>query len=179
MLLQHFLENSGQRFPEKTALVSEGQRMSYAELDGMANRIARGLISLGVRRGDRVLICTRDRRETVLSLYGALKAGAVFIVVPDTVRASNIQHLISSTEPGAVLIDPDLLPLLAETGMQDGAPGRIVFTRSPGGEETLTSPSFDHFASLSGKNRTSPGSISTWPAWFLLQGPKVSRKESC
>ncbi|MHB9029179.1 MAG: class I adenylate-forming enzyme family protein [Candidatus Latescibacterota bacterium] len=156
MLLQQFLEKSSQRFPEKTALVSEGLRIGYSELDGNANRIARGILDLGVRRGDRVLVFTRSRPEAVLSIFGALKAGAVFSVVPDTARAANIQHLTEVTEPGAILVDPDLLPVLEEAGIQAGESRRIVLTRLPGEKGSIPHPSFDDFASLSGEKPDIP-----------------------
>ena len=40
VLVQRFLEQSAERFPGKVALICDGRRLTYAELDGMANKIA-------------------------------------------------------------------------------------------------------------------------------------------
>ena len=149
MLLQDFLENSRKLHPDKTALVSDGERVSYSELDESANRIARGLKECGVRRGDRVLVFTHNNADTVRSLFGILRAGAVFTIVPNTARAHYIRHLISVTEPSAIIVSPDLVQSLEEAIEQTGASPRVILTRSSGG--TPASASLEDFASLSGE----------------------------
>ena len=56
MLVQDFLQHSADRLPDKIALVCEGQRLTYAEIEAMANRLANALHAQGVKRGDRVAI---------------------------------------------------------------------------------------------------------------------------
>lgn len=56
MLVNDFLQNNAERFPGKVALVCDGRRLTYAEIEEQANRVANGLLALGVRRGDRVAI---------------------------------------------------------------------------------------------------------------------------
>jgi non-ribosomal peptide synthetase component E (peptide arylation enzyme) len=53
MLLQDFLHDSAERLPDKVALVCEGTRLTYRQIDQMANRLANMLIATGVRRGER------------------------------------------------------------------------------------------------------------------------------
>ncbi len=147
MLLQDTLENSRMRYQDKTALVGENRRVRYAEADDTANRIGRGLVENGVRRGDRVLIFTRDRVEAVLSLFGVLRAGAAFTVIPDTGRAPYIEHLSRVTEPSAVLVDPDLLHILEEAGVTR-TPARIILTRPPGEGREIPYDSTEDFGTL-------------------------------
>ena len=75
-LVQHFLEHSADRLPDKVALVCEGQRLTYAQIESMANRVARGLTHLGVQRGERVGIFLPNSIKAVAGIFGALKAGA-------------------------------------------------------------------------------------------------------
>ena len=77
------LRRHAQTLRDKPAIVSytpDGSRhvTSYAELDQRANRFAHALLSLGVGRGDRVAVMARNRVETVVAYYGALKIGAAF-----------------------------------------------------------------------------------------------------
>ena len=50
------LHRTAERFPDRLAVASchQGQRLTWAELSAEADRVARGLWSLGIRRGDRV-----------------------------------------------------------------------------------------------------------------------------
>src|SRR5690348_16896103 len=54
--LSWLLDNAVQRFPNQTALIYYGTRISYARLSNLANRFAIGLQRLGVQKGDRVAI---------------------------------------------------------------------------------------------------------------------------
>jgi long-chain acyl-CoA synthetase len=56
MVVQDFGQNSAGRFRDKTALVCGSQRLTYAQIEAQANRLARALIAHGVRRGDRVAV---------------------------------------------------------------------------------------------------------------------------
>ena len=42
-LVHEFLEQSAKRFPDKTALICDGRRLTYAEIDSMADRVANAL----------------------------------------------------------------------------------------------------------------------------------------
>ena len=74
MLVQDFLEASAARLPNKTALVCGGQRLTYAEVDVSANRLANALRARGVQRGDRVAICLRNSVPAVVGIFAVLKA---------------------------------------------------------------------------------------------------------
>ena len=56
MLVQNMLNRTAARFPDKVALVCRGQRLTYGQIETMANRFANALLHHGVRRGDRVAI---------------------------------------------------------------------------------------------------------------------------
>lgn len=80
-LVQEILDDNLEVHPEKVALICDGRRLTYAQIDGMANRLANALFDRGVRRGDRILIYLLNSVEAVVSVFAALKAGAIFSVV--------------------------------------------------------------------------------------------------
>jgi acyl-CoA synthetase (AMP-forming)/AMP-acid ligase II len=86
MLVQDFLQNSAERFPDKTALVCDGQRLIYAGIEARANRLAHALIAHGVQRGDRVAVYLPNSVEAVIAIFGILKAAGVFVVVNHTTK---------------------------------------------------------------------------------------------
>jgi long-chain acyl-CoA synthetase len=104
LLVHHFLEQSAERTPDKTALVCEGQRLSYAEVEAMANRMARGLREHGVGRGDRVLLCLPNSVELVVGIFAALKAGGMFVVVNSTTKQDRLLYLVRNCRATALVL---------------------------------------------------------------------------
>ena len=84
---------------------------SYGDLDRMANRVAHVLVDLGVRRGDRVAVMSRNRVETVASYYGALKVGAAYSGVSPMFREKEIAQQLGHLEPAVLVVERDLAPL--------------------------------------------------------------------
>ena len=82
--LSIFLEDSARRYPDRDALVlarpgAESIRLTYAQVDAMANRVANLLVELGVGRGDKVALTCPNLPQFPVIYYGILKAGAVVV----------------------------------------------------------------------------------------------------
>jgi amino acid adenylation domain-containing protein len=99
MLVNHFLEHSARRLARKTALVCEGARLSYQQIDALANQFAHALIAGGVERGDRVAIFLDNSVEAVVAIFGALKANAVFCVINPTTKTDKLQWMLQNARP--------------------------------------------------------------------------------
>lgn len=65
--------------PEAIALEDGGRRVAYRELEARANRIARRLLHLGARRGERVAVCLPRSADAIAALLGVCKAGAAYV----------------------------------------------------------------------------------------------------
>ncbi len=105
MQVEQFLETSARRFPDKTALVCDGRRWTYRELDERANCLAHALIAAGVRRGDRVAVYLENSAEAVLSVFAALKAGGVFLVVNPTVKPEKLAYILNNCRAVCLVTD--------------------------------------------------------------------------
>ncbi len=103
MFVQNGLENQAVRTPGKTALVCEGRRVSYAELDEMANRLANGLIAGGIRRGDRVGVYLPNSVAAVAGIFGILKAGAAFVVINPSTKFDKLSYIIGDSEAAGLI----------------------------------------------------------------------------
>ncbi len=92
--LHHALEGSARRFPDRVAVIDQNRRLTYAELDASANRVANLLVELGVRPGDRVGLYLAKSLEAITGLYGILKTGAAYVPIdpyaPAAARATYI-----------------------------------------------------------------------------------------
>ncbi|MFB7511863.1 amino acid adenylation domain-containing protein [Streptomyces sp. NPDC056144] len=89
--------------PDLTALVFEGTRLSYAELDARANRLAHGLRAAGIGSEDVVALALPRSAETVVSQLAVLKAGAAFLPLDAEYPRDRIAHMLADARPAAVL----------------------------------------------------------------------------
>lgn len=116
LLLQSILEDSARRCPDKTALVCGAARVSYAALEGQANRLARLLVERGVERGDRVIVCLDSSVEAVVALFAVLKADAVVVPVNPTTKADKLHRLVADCAAKLVVTSEAKLAQLGAVG---------------------------------------------------------------
>jgi len=114
MLVNHFLENSAQRLPEKVCLVFKDKRFTYAEIDKVSNQLAHTLIELGIKRGDRVAIYIENSPEAVISLFGILKAGAIFSVLNPLIKPRKLQYILNNCQASCLVTHTTKLSALLE-----------------------------------------------------------------
>ncbi|MBA2675394.1 non-ribosomal peptide synthetase, partial [Ramlibacter sp.] len=91
--------------PQATALVHGAQRLSYAELDAQANRLAHFLRDLGVGPDVRVAICAERRPHLVVGLLAVLKAGGAFVPLDPAYPRERLDHMLADSDPAVVLVD--------------------------------------------------------------------------
>jgi acyl-CoA synthetase (AMP-forming)/AMP-acid ligase II len=103
MLINHFLEDSAARLPDKVALIHEDVRATYAQINTKANQLARWLVNQGVTKGDRVVIVLENCLEYVISYYAILKAGAVVAPLSSDIKPDGLSHLLEELEPKVVI----------------------------------------------------------------------------
>lgn len=96
MLLQNFLEESARKDPGKTALVFGSERLSYERVNADSNRLARLIRKCGVLRGERVAVFLDNSIETVVSIFGILKADAVFVVLSPQLKPGKLSYILKN-----------------------------------------------------------------------------------
>jgi amino acid adenylation domain-containing protein len=89
-LLQHLLDAATRRHPDAVAIVDGERELTYAALDRRANALANLLLDEGVRRGDRVGIHLEKSLESVVAIYGVMRAGAAYVPLDAHAPASRI-----------------------------------------------------------------------------------------
>jgi long-chain acyl-CoA synthetase len=104
------LETGAASQPERTAVIADGRRLSYAELDAAARCCASGLVRLGVRPGDKVAVMLRNVPEFVIAYFGALKAGACVVPVNTMLKAAEIAYQLEDSDAALCIVEESLLP---------------------------------------------------------------------
>jgi benzoate-CoA ligase family protein len=79
---------------ERIALRLADRRLTYAELDGLANRFGNLLRDLGVRQEERVILSLPDSAEYAAALFGILKVGAVAVMVNPGLPADGLAAIV-------------------------------------------------------------------------------------
>lgn len=97
MLVHHFLEKSAKRLPDKVALVCGDRRLTYQQINNAADKLAAALVDMGVSRQDRIIIFLDNSIESVISLFGVLKAGCIFIMLNATMKAKKLNYIIKDS----------------------------------------------------------------------------------
>lgn len=143
MLLHEWLEQHARNTPDKVALVCESERISFGEIDARALALAATLQACGVQRGDRVAIYLENCTEAVVSIFAALKAGAVFMPVNPQTKADKLTYLLNDSE-ARVLITSGVLSNIAGTAAEKAASVAAAVIVQPksaervGGRKTLS-----------------------------------------
>jgi long-chain acyl-CoA synthetase len=97
------LERAADIFPDKTAVISGGQRRTYRQLNTAANRLAHELRDAGIGAGHRVAIQGGNSADTVVAIFAVAKAGAAFAVINPQSSAHLVAHLLQDSGATAMV----------------------------------------------------------------------------
>lgn len=166
-----FLESSVNRFPRRSALIFEGRRISYSQLDKLSNRFANGLMSLGLEQGDRVLLLLPNLPQLVIGYYGILKAGGVVVFSLPVTEPEELLRQIRDSGARYVVTIPQMAPSMMDL-KGDTRVEQVILTQV--GDYL---PAFKRMAGMLSKGRAdlfAPWSESSefvleWKAWLSEQ----------
>ncbi len=122
LTMPEFLTRSAERFPQRPALDYFGRQITYAQLDELVNRFARGLTALGIRKGDTVAMLLPNIPQIVIANYAAWRIGAVTAMnnplytereLTDQLNLSDARLLVTLD-----LLHPRALNLMQTTGVE-------------------------------------------------------------
>jgi fatty-acyl-CoA synthase len=106
------LRRQVQERPHQPALISQVRSWTFAELNADINRLAQGLLSLGIGKGDRVACLTRHGAESALLLMAATRLGAVCAPLNWRLAGPEIEYVLANSEARLLLTDAEFLPAL-------------------------------------------------------------------
>ncbi len=112
--LHHFLQRSADRWPERTAVLFEGDRLTFRELDAWGTAFANALLGLGLGVGERVLLAATNRPEWLIAQHGASVAGASVVLGNSSWKSFELRHALELTQPVVVIADGQSIEALVE-----------------------------------------------------------------
>lgn len=104
-----------ERTPNEIAAVYDEQRLTYAELNGMTNQLARYLRDKGVGPNQVVALCVERGLEMVVGLVAILKAGGAYMPLDPNYPPERLQYMLDDASPRVVLTHGKLAAVLPAT----------------------------------------------------------------
>ena len=112
------LTRSAARYPERLALVERERRLSYRDLNALANRTAHALFGLGLRRGDAVALISTNNIEFLAVYFACAKLGLVCVPINLFWRHKELGYVLSHARVVAAVVESELIEQL-RTGLDD------------------------------------------------------------
>jgi len=114
------LDDVAGRFPDNEALVyvERGLRYSYREFNERCRQVAKGLLSMGVKKGDHLAIWAYNVPEWVLLQFATAKIGAVLVTVNTSYKSAELEYILEQSDAGMLFLvqgfkDTDYVETLA------------------------------------------------------------------
>ncbi len=123
--IQRLFEARVREAPEQPALLADGVRLSYGELNRQANRLAHALQSLGLKPAEPVALCVERAPEAAIGALAILKAGGVYLPVDPSYPRERIAFMLEDSRARFLLTQTALL-----AGLED-LPARAVCIDDP------------------------------------------------
>ncbi|MFC4311933.1 condensation domain-containing protein, partial [Steroidobacter flavus] len=117
-LIHELFEAQVSRTPTALAVMYETQSLTYEQLNGRANQLARYLRARGVGPDRRVGICIERSLEMVIGVLGTLKAGGAYVPLDPNYPAERLRYMIEDAAPQVLLIQAQVRERLPATSIE-------------------------------------------------------------
>ena len=117
---------NARRYPDKRALVMDGEFLTYRQFNDQTNLAAHALLAQGVGPGDRVAVLSLNRLDYPVLVYAALKIGAVVVPVNFRYQRAELAYAVNDAGPKVMFFGPELTPLVRETTHDFDSPVFLV-----------------------------------------------------
>jgi fatty-acyl-CoA synthase len=134
------LDEIAARFPDNDALVypERGLRYSYREFNDICRQVAKGLLRLGVKKGDHVSIWAYNVPEWVILQFATAKIGAILVTINTSYKSAELEYILSQSDTSTLFLvksfkDTDYVETLYSVvpELRDARPGDLSASRLP------------------------------------------------
>ena len=134
------LDHIAGRFPDNDALVyaEQGLRYTYREFNEVCNRVAKGLLRLGIGKGDHVSIWAYNVPEWVILQFATAKLGAVLVTINTSYKSAELEYILGQSDATTLFLvrsfkDTDYIQTLYEVipELLAAEPGKLTSEKLP------------------------------------------------
>jgi fatty-acyl-CoA synthase len=107
-----FKRHAARVFGNKTGVVCEDLRFTYREFNERCDRLSQALLSLGLKRGDRVAYLSFNCHRLLEAYYGVPQLGAILLPLNIRLSAEELTYILNDAAPRLLFFDPEFIPLV-------------------------------------------------------------------
>lgn len=100
----YLLDKNAAFYPQDLAIVCGSSRVTYQELKDKVDRVARGLLALGLKKGDRLALLMDNRPEWLMVGLAAAKIGAILVPINIRYRLHELEYLLVHAKPSLLIM---------------------------------------------------------------------------
>lgn len=119
MLLGDILSINARKYPEKVALVDGDRRLTFSEINRRVNCLSNALLTLGVRRGDRICMRAKNCTQWFEFFFAAAKCGAIAVPVNPFLKAQEFSYMIQDSGSQVLFIQETDIPFCRSLPLAD------------------------------------------------------------
>ena len=97
------LDEIAGKYPKKEAIVFNDRRITFRELQYQSNRFAKGLMHLGIRKGDKVSVWMNNNPEWIYAWFGSAKTGAVLVSFNTRFKSKELEYILSQSDSTTII----------------------------------------------------------------------------
>lgn len=134
------LDDIARRYPDRDALIywERGIRHTWAEFNEVCRQVAKGLMQLGVKKGDNVSIWAYNVPEWVILQFATAKIGAILVTINTSYKSAELEYILSQSDTSTLFLvkkfkDTDYVATLNEVvpELQSATPGELSAAKLP------------------------------------------------
>jgi len=107
-----FLDIATAICPDKVAIVFEGNRYTFSQLNQRASRLAQGLKGLGIKKGDRVAILQVNSNQCIEAYFATAKLGAIYVPLNFRAKGDELTYMLNSSEASVLFVGKRYIELV-------------------------------------------------------------------
>ncbi|MBI5260974.1 MAG: acyl-CoA synthetase [Bradyrhizobium sp.] len=131
------LRRSAKRDPDKTAVICGDVTWTFAEMDAICNRLGRGLQGLGVSKGDRVAVLSRNSHAFAALRFAVARIGAILVPINFMLNPDEISFILANSGAKLLASGPDFVEPARAATAKGGAVEKLIWLP---GEDRATPP---------------------------------------
>lgn len=117
---------NAKRFPEKKAVIMGDQDLTFLKLNEQSNQLARGIMALGIKPGDKVAVLALNSSEWIVITYALAKCGAVIVPVNFRYKRDELIYAINNSESCIVFFGPEFAAMVEDVKAELAAQPRLI-----------------------------------------------------
>jgi long-chain acyl-CoA synthetase len=104
MTLVDYVDKAAKERPDDSMLIFKKRKISYAEVNKLSDEFAAALVSLGVKKGDRVALVMPNCPQAIICRWGSWKVGAILVHLNPVYTESEMQHALKDCGAETVVV---------------------------------------------------------------------------